>query len=284
MRPLRDRARLLHGGELTARATIARRAALAALPAAFAVAALPAALALAALPGAGCRKEPTTAELWQKALAAPTLAEGIALCHQGPPGLRAECVAVVADAHATLDRSVCDGLPGGVWHDECIFQYAERAAKAGQLPDAIAACNDTRFGRECSFHLLRDAAEAMWEDPMEKVTAFVKTWPSMDRAPDAGRLFWRTWHRKRLVERLPVDPTGCPNDDCLLGARDVIYQSLNGVAKARGADFCLNPPFDGWVGEREMWAYNDTTHAWFQEWATTECMRREHVGDKPTPP
>lgn len=264
MRPLRHAARLLHGGELTARVAIA--------------------WAAAATFAAGCREEPTTAEIWQKALAAPTLAEGVALCNQGPPGLRAECVAVVADAHATLDRSVCDALPGGLWHDECLFQYAERAAKADKLPDAIAACNDTRFGRECSFHLLRDAAEAMWSDPMDKVTGFVKTWPSMERAPDAGRLFWRTWHRKRLVERLPVDPTGCPGDDCLLGARDVIYQSLNGVAKARGPDFCLNPPFDGWVGEREMWVHNATTSAWFQEWATTECMRREHVGDKSPPP
>lgn len=217
-----------------------------------------------------CRPDP--GETWARALAAPSWEEARGACEE--LDAPAECLVAAMEQHGRLELADCDVVPPGLWNDECVFRYAERAAKAGQSVEAVTACNRTRFARECSFHLVRAAAEGVWEAPMETAASGATAWGGLQRAPDAPRLYWRSWFRKRQAGRLPVDPTGCVDQACLDGARETVFLALTGLAKAAGDDFCEGPRPTGEFGERRLWADNDRTARWVEEWSRSECARR----------
>jgi hypothetical protein len=220
-------------------------------------------------------EEPTEAERLREALTAPTWEEARAACLSLEES--GSCLVSAAEAHHRLERADCDAVADPLWKDECVFRYAERASKAGQRDAAVAACEATRFGRECSFHLIREGARAVLLDDVATAAAAVDPWRNVRLAPDAPRLFWRTWFRERLGKGVAVDPTGCPDEDCLTGAREAIYTTMSAVARA-SKDFCGGALPDGRLGDKQIWVDGERTRAWVGEWARSECMRRDRAG------
>ncbi|MFN7145142.1 MAG: hypothetical protein ACK4YP_15300, partial [Myxococcota bacterium] len=152
----------------------------------------------------------------------------------------------VQEALGRLDRADCDGILAGVWRDECVFLYAERVAAAGNAAAGFAACEDTSFGRHCTYHLIREGARAVLERPLAEAAVATDAYAGLRLAPDAERLFWQTWFRERMGRNQPVDPTDCgalPRgvDTCRQGARDTVELSLRGLARAKGTRFCEEP-------------------------------------------
>jgi hypothetical protein len=186
------------------------------------------------------------------------------------------CVVAVAEAHGRLERADCDVVTDALWKDECVFRYAERAAKAGQRDAAVAACESTRFGRECTFHLIREGARGVLKEDVPTASAAIDPWRAVRLAPDAPRLFWRTWFRERLAAGTPVDPAGCADEDCLTGAREAIYTTMAAVARA-SEDFCGGELPSGQLGDKTIWVDGDRTRAWVAEWARNECTRRDRA-------
>lgn len=228
----------------------------------------------------GCRVEPGDA--WARALAAGTWDDARDAC--AALDEPAECLVAAMEQHGRLDRADCDAVPPGLWKDECVFRYAERAAKAGEHAAAVEACNGTRFGRECAFHLVRAAAEAVWDRPMAEAATAAAAWQGLDRAPDASRLFWRSWFRKRQGKGLALDPGECPDPTCRDGARETLYLTLTGLARAAGEGFCAGPPPDGTMTDRRLWASTPETEEWVERWVRSECMRRQVESNKPASP
>jgi len=223
---------------------------------------------------------PSEAEGFRAALAAPTFDEARARC-QALRTTRDECVVAVVDRHAVTDRAPCDDLDDGVWRDECLFRYAERVAAAGDVAEAIDACDGHRYARECSFHLLRDAARASVDADAASATQRLAVWAdALPHAPDAPRLFWRSWFRERAGAH-PVDPSVCADDACLAGAREALFTILVPRAKAEGRSFCDAVPAP--PPAAPTWSPGPIADAWVAQWHASECTRRR-LSDRPVQP
>ena len=214
------------------------------------------------------------AELYRDALHASTWEEGRDTCGKLPEADRGDCLVAVMEVHQRLDRADCETIPAGLWHSECVFLFAEREAKAGNLAYAVEACDRSGFGRECSYHLIREGARAVLDASIEDAAKATATWDGMQHAPDAERLFWRTWFRERLQKKIPVDPSGCTTPACNDGARETILMTLNGLARARGEAFCDGSLPSPVQGDRTMWVETGAVHEWIFEFVEGECARR----------
>lgn len=172
-----------------------------------------------------------------------------------------------------LGPTDCELVPEGLWRDECVFLYAERAAAAGDLPTAIAACETTRFGRECSYHLLRAAARAVVDAPPAEAALRIAPYQGLDDARDAPRLFWKAWFREQGAVDRPIDPTACPDEACRAAAREVLLTRLGAWFSAQGPGACDQPAPTGTDGARRVWVDGPTTRAWVDTWLRTNCAR-----------
>lgn len=211
---------------------------------------------------------------------------------------RSDCLLAVMEAHERLERTDCAVVPEGRWHEECLFLFAERANKAGRLEQAFAACDETSYGRECSYHLIREAARTVRDEPPARAGAAVEPYRALSRAPDAPLLFWKAWYREQAARGRTIDPTGCPDKDCLAGAREIVFQRLNGTFMADPAAWCAwvpkpGEPVDGVqmpppppTGKGvPAWVATPEVTGWVWEWSRNNCARvhdpRELPADGP---
>lgn len=228
--------------------------------------------ALVALLGCDDR---TPAELYRDALRAETWESARAACLRLDGREEADCLLAAMEAHGRLEEDDCAAIPKGVWRDECLFLYAERVAKAGDVEAGLATCEGIGFGRECSFHLIREGARTVLRASMVDAAQRSLDYSGLTHAPDAERLFWKTWHRERLEAKIPLDPTECPNETCSTGARQTLLLTLNGIARARGEGFCDGSMPENASSERVLWVKTAETDAWVAEYVDGECARRD---------
>lgn len=222
---------------------------------------------------AGCHD---AAADYRAALGASTWEEATGLCLRLDQALAGDCLVSAMGRLHRLERADCELVKETIWHNECLFQFAERAAQAGQLQAAFDACSASAYGRECSFHLVRQASDTVLDAEPAVAATKVAPYLAMEAAPDAPRLFWRAWWRDRLGKGKPVDPTGCPDDACRQGAQETIFTTLHALARARGEAFCAEVP-----SNPHTWVSNPTTDGWVRDWQASECRRREI---SPAPP
>jgi hypothetical protein len=86
---------------------------------------------------------------------------------------------------------------------------AERQRAAGDLSLAFRTCRDIRFGRECTFHLIRSEAWSVLAEPADRAAERLVELQDLPFARDGERLFWREWHHRSLVEGRSVDAARC---------------------------------------------------------------------------
>ncbi len=213
----------------------------------------------------------TPSQHYAAALAATTWddAHGHCVAIRTEPA-RSDCLAAATEA---LGRPIadCADIKVDHWAQECRFQYAERTALTGDLADAFAACDGTpEYGRECSYHLIRQASHRVVDKSPDKITDPFggADFARLTRAPDAERLFWKAYFRERLANGVLIDPTGCPTQACTDGAQDEISLHLPGVMRANAA-FCEADPAT--VGGT-IWRPTPTTNAWIEQWRLRPCV------------
>jgi hypothetical protein len=197
------------------------------------------------------------------------------LCGRLDGDAEPDCLVAAMEAQGRLEASDCQVVPEGLWRDECVFLYAERQARAGDLGEAMHTCEQTRFGRECSFHLIREGSRAVLDKPVAEAAAATGAYTGMKLAPDAERLFWKSWFRERLQKKKEVDPRDCPTASCFEGAREAVLSSLNGLARAGALDPCTGPLPDGTSNGRRLWVDHPIVWPWVMEFVEGECARRE---------
>lgn len=243
---------------------------------------------------AGCDPQ-ADARAYRLALAAPTWDEAHDRCLAlADPRNRGDCLVGAMERHDRLDPADCAELDAGLWYDECLFQFAERANKAGRLEDAFTACETSRFGRECSYHLIREAAWRVIDEPLDQAIAAAAPYRGLARAPDAPHLFWQAFFRELGRLGRTIDPSACPDADCRSGARDVVFQRLNGLYTADPAGWCawvpapgaavdpsLVPPIPSTGDGRPAWVDTPEVRGFVVSWSRTNCARWRDRGGPP---
>lgn len=189
---------------------------------------------------------------------------------------RPDCLLAAMERLDRLERADCALVEDPLWADECVFLFAERAARAGDLNQAFDACNETRFRRECSYHLIREAARAVLEVPAAEAAGRIAPYTSLPGAPDAPKLFWRAWHRERLAEHIPLDPGACGTDAvCVAAARETLLTTLSAMSTGRAEGLCGEPEPTGVTPSgRVTWVDSETTRGWVHHFVENDCARR----------
>ncbi len=147
---------------------------------------------------------------------------------------RGDCATAAVEVRGAITDDACEPVPAGIWHDECRFMLAERQRAAGQLAVGLVTCGGQRFGRECTFHLIRSEAWAVRDQPATEAATRLGALADLPFARDAERLFWREWHHRGLVEGRPVDPGRCEGLPDTDACRGVVGELFRDAAAARG--------------------------------------------------
>ncbi|MBM4369593.1 MAG: hypothetical protein FJ102_25515 [Deltaproteobacteria bacterium] len=189
----------------------------------------------------------------------------VATCAEMRGQKRDDCLLAAMREHDRRVRADCDLISEARAKGECLFAYAERVVKDNPA-EAMDACAATQFARECSYHLLREAARTVEEKLPAEAAAAIEPWRSISAVHDPDRLFWKAYFRERVDRKLVVDPEGCPGPECRAGARETIISVLNGRLKA-------DPSLCTAVVTDERWVDSATTRGWIDAWKRNECTR-----------
>lgn len=211
--------------------------------------------------------QPSEAEVLVSAAAATDHGGAVAACERLSGVARDECLVSQAERFAA-GAEACEAVLDPKWNGECRFQLAERLVRAGQAAEAMTLCSATPFARECSYHLLREAARAVISQSPGEAAAALDAWRSMPGAADSPRLFWKAYFRERRGADLDDDPTTCPDDVCRRGARETFFETVRAVYRSDRAAFCAMPPttVSGWLTTPE-------TTEWLTTWSRDTCTR-----------
>jgi hypothetical protein len=223
---------------------------------------------------------PIDAVLYEQAMKKPDFLQAFNTCGMiREESARLDCQVASMERFERLEKSDCDGLPAGIWHEECLFLYAERQSHAGNQKEALYACTLTGFARECSFHLIRNGVRQVIQESPEVAAQAITPYQGMPFAPDAERLFWKTWWRERLVLKKPLTPEGCPGAACKAGLQEVLYGLLEVRLRASGGKFCKE---ESRLEPENTWVAGPEIDGWIAQWKQDACLR-EAQGPLPLP-
>ena len=136
------------------------------------------------------------------------LEQALAICESLDDARSGECALGAMQVRGAVSEEACEDISEGVWRDECLFSAAEGLQKAGRINDAFGLCGRTRFGRECSFHVIRDTAKSA-QTADGKTLVALSTSLDSPWAADAKELFWKSWHRTAQEAGRVLDTERC---------------------------------------------------------------------------
>ena len=170
----------------------------------------------------------------------------------------------------------CAAIASHLWRDECVFLLAERQWRSGAHAEGLATCEETRFARACTWHLIQDEAEAAAEEPPEVAEVRLQHFLTSRIAPDAALHFWKLWLRARLGAGTPIDERSCGALTRREACREAVGRTLPELLEATGRHereaLCAAAP-----GERVMvssgpaWRAGELTQAAEQQWVDRHC-------------
>ena len=191
-----------------------------------------------------CGQPRTDAEAYRTALVvAPTFAEAKAACDDvADPRTRGDCQVTITERFERLDPADCGHVTDPVWLDECRFLLAERVGKTGDLPLALAVCNESRFRRFCAWHLLQDAVDETLPLPASEAEAVLEGFGGIDALKDAPFQFWRIRWRELAGRGTPADERDCQGLVHQVGCEQAlsrhIWELLETVSKRDRSAVC----------------------------------------------
>ena len=182
--------------------------------------------------------------------------------------LRGDCQVAVMDAWSAATPERCAEIAAHLWRDECTFLAAEQLWASGDHVASIAACEQTRFVRQCAWHLLQDEAEAAADlSPVDAERRMRPLLGAVARLPDAGMQFWALWFRLQARAGRPVDGEACASLEqgplCLDGLDRYLHDVLSAQQRA-GRSVCDGKPVQGWV-------YSVQVQDSVQRWLAHHC-------------
>ncbi len=201
---------------------------------------------------------------------------------------RGDCLVAVMERFSQLDEGECLALAQAepalaLWRDECVFQLAERLRARGRMDDALRLCLDTRFSRECAWHLVQDEAEASIGEPAAVAELRLERFAGARRLPDAALQFWMIRLRAQVSVGTLPDETVCgelaASEPCFEALRRHIRASLDGLHKLKQDRACpegADPA--GTLSADAAWVDGPVARATVSEWRARHCGREPGGG------
>lgn len=165
--------------------------------------------------------------------------------------LRGDCLVAVMERWALLDPEGCTEIEDPLWRDECRFTLSERLWAAERHAEGLALCQQTRFARQCGYHLLQREVEAAADigDPRAAEARLIPFGTTDTRVPDAPLLFWSLWFRRQARLERPIHEQDCADLQrpraCLRGMERYLHEILS--AQTRAGEGCEAPLPKTWV-------------------------------------
>ena len=203
------------------------------------------------------------------------------------PATRGDCEVATMERWESLDANDCRAIAQGppelvLWRDECMFQLAERLRAAGELDRALETCMDTRFSRQCSWHLVQDEAEASLAEAPTVAEARIARFAQAGRIPDAALQFWSIRLRSSAAAGALPDEAACAGladpAPCQEAVRRYVRLVLDTRLRGDRALACGQvEAASGTVMQRPAWADGPLAAAAALEWHVAHCGRRPGV-------
>ncbi len=151
----------------------------------------------------------------------------------------------VLEKHDRLSPQACGDISGPVWRDECRFLLAENQWAAGDGQVGLQTCMQTRFRRQCSWHLVRASALASLDSPPAEAEARLTMFEGVKAIPDAARQFWLIRFREENATGRPIDERHCEAlvepASCRMAVVEHVQHSLSAPTSGGKEDRCGRP-------------------------------------------
>lgn len=199
---------------------------------------------------------------------------------------RGDCLVGVMEVWRHLDPQDCLAMTEGVggrgppqmalWRDECMFQLAERLRAHGDLEGALVACQETRWARQCAWHLVQDEAEASLDEAPPVAEARIARFEGAQRLPDAALQFWTIRQRAAAARGTRLSEQDCAAlvspAPCQQALRVSVRTMLDARLRADAGATCgpADAP-DDTVGFDTAWMSGPIVDALVAEWASERC-------------
>ena len=159
----------------------------------------------------GCGAGPSDVDAYRQALVtAKSFEQARSACATiEETSTRGDCQVTITERFERLDPADCGHVTDPVWLDECRFLLAERMGKTGNIERAITICNQSRFRRHCSWHLLQDGVEATLDESAQDAEAVLEFFGQIDALKDAPFQFWRIRWREWAGMGRSADEADC---------------------------------------------------------------------------
>lgn len=195
----------------------------------------------------GCNSGGSDVNAYREALVtAPTFAEARAACATiSDPVTRGDCAVTITERFERLDPSDCAHVTDPVWLDECRFLLAERVGKTGDIQSALTICNQSRFRRHCSWHLLQDGVDDTMALSAAEAEAVLEEFGRFDALKDAPFQFWRIRWREWAGLGRSADERDCAGLRHQRGCEEAlsrhVREMLRTVSRADPRRVCTLP-------------------------------------------
>lgn len=212
---------------------------------------------------------------------APSYEDAAAACRRiDARSTREDCLLAVLESHDRLAEADCGELQDPVWHDECLFQLAERRRAAGDLAEAIRTCHRTRFSRPCAWHLLQDEVQASIDLPAPEAEARLQPFAAADPLPDAAFQFWMIRFREQGTRGRTVDEADCASlqdpSQCRRALQSHIHRMLEALGNLDLQKTCAREPGTrANVRGAPAWVLGSLALETERQWEAEFCPARE---------
>jgi hypothetical protein len=228
----------------------------------------------------GCSSPPTDAESYRAALvSAESFDAAKQACAQiQVPQTLGDCQVTITERFERLDPADCNHVTDPVWLDECRFLLAERVGQTGDIKGALAICNQSRFRRHCSWHLLQDGVDATLELSAPEAEAVLEDFGRFEALKDAPFQFWRIRWREWAGHGKVADEADCTGLRHEQGCRDAlarhVREMLNTLSRRDATAICALPAGRRVLNRGEpVWKLGPLTAEAERQWEQERCFR-----------
>jgi len=153
---------------------------------------------------------------------------------------RGDCQVAIVERFERYELAECERILGmeprtAMWRDECVFIVAEGLRQRGELGPALEACVQTRFARQCAWHLVEDEANASLAEEPPVAELRIERFRAARPIPDAAMQFWRIRFRSAAGQGQPPDERVCASLQAATPCLEAFDRGLIELLEARRA-------------------------------------------------
>ena len=199
--------------------------------------------------------------------------------------LRDDCRVAAMEVWSRLEDSDCEIVESPLWHDECLFLLGERQWQGGDLALGLRTCEQSRFRRNCAWHLIQDEVQASIALPADEAEARIASFVEARAVPDAAMQFWTIRFREQAGEGMVLNAADCEGLRDAIACRAAVERHVLAILDAqssRDMQAVCTAPRGGraTLNGQPAWIDDAVTGQAEALWVRTRCERTQtEAGD-----